>query len=104
MAYVKAMKASFPADHWLAQQIVEPDGGVRFVLKDGTEIHRIAPPALVYDLHTGKPSGRIGRNGAILPLLQPTVDEEVPDAAAEARPAQAGKAEAVRTMRGRTNS
>jgi hypothetical protein len=55
--YVKVMEASFPPDRWPAREIVDPDGGVRFVLKDGTEIHRISPPALVYDLDTGKPSG-----------------------------------------------
>ena len=42
--YVKAMDASFPQDRWPATKIVEPDGAVRFVLKDGTEIHRMAPP------------------------------------------------------------
>ncbi len=59
--YVKAMEASFPPDRWPAQEIVEPDGGVRFVLKDGTEIHRISPPPVVYDLDTGEPRGRMGR-------------------------------------------
>jgi hypothetical protein len=56
--YIKAMEASFPQDRWPAQEIVDPDGAVRFVLKDGTEIHRISPPALIYDLHTGEPCGR----------------------------------------------
>ena len=42
--YIKAMDASFPLDRWPATKIVEPDGAVRFVLKDGTEIHRLAPP------------------------------------------------------------
>jgi hypothetical protein len=41
--YVKAMEAGFPPDRWPAQEIVDPDGGVRFVLKDGTEIHRTPP-------------------------------------------------------------
>ena len=41
--YIKAMDASFPPDRWPAQKIVEPDGTVRFVLKDGTEIHRLHP-------------------------------------------------------------
>ena len=36
--FVKAMDASFPSDRWPATEIVEPDGTVRFVLKDGTEI------------------------------------------------------------------
>lgn len=75
--YIKAMEASFPPDRWPAQEVVEADESVSFVLKDGTVIHRIAPPALVYDLHTGKPSGRIDRNGTILPLLPPTVEVEV---------------------------
>jgi hypothetical protein len=42
--YLKAMDASFPPDRWPATKIVEPDGAVRFVLKDGTEIHRLDPP------------------------------------------------------------
>jgi hypothetical protein len=42
--YIKAMDASFPPDRWPATKIVEPDGAVRFVLKDGTEIHRLDPP------------------------------------------------------------
>jgi hypothetical protein len=42
--YIKAMDASFPPDRWPAMKIVEPDGTVRFVLKDGTEIHRLDPP------------------------------------------------------------
>ena len=42
--YLKAMDASFPPDRWPATKIVEPDGAVRFVVKDGTEIHRLDPP------------------------------------------------------------
>ena len=42
--YIKAMDASFPPDRWPAKKIVEPDGTVRFVLKDGNEIHRLDPP------------------------------------------------------------
>ncbi len=42
--YIKAMEASFPPDRWPAEKIVEPDGTVRFLLKDGTEIHRSDPP------------------------------------------------------------
>ena len=42
--YIKAMDVSFPSDRWPATKIVEPDGAVRFVLKDGTEIHRLDPP------------------------------------------------------------
>ena len=41
--YLKAMDASFPSDRWPATKIVEPDGTVRFVLKDGTEILRLPP-------------------------------------------------------------
>jgi hypothetical protein len=93
--YAKAMKASFPPDRWPAQKIVESDGGVRFVLKDGTEIHRISPPPVIYDLDTRKPCGRLGHHGTILPLLQPTADEEPRDATIEASSAQAGKAEIV---------
>ena len=94
--YVKAMDASFPADRWPAQEVVDPDDGVRFVLKDGTEIHRIAPPAVVYDVGTGKPCGRIDRNGKILPLLQPLADEDPRDATIEAASAQTAKAEVAR--------
>ena len=93
--YMKAMDASFPPDRWPAQETVEPDGGVRFVLKDGTVIHRISPPPLVYDLDTGEPCGRSGPHGTILPLSQPTVGEEIGDAAAEAAPAQTGRTETV---------
>jgi hypothetical protein len=42
--YIKAMEASFLSDRWPSTEVVEPDGAVRFVLKDGTEIHRLAPP------------------------------------------------------------
>ena len=55
----------------LSKQNREPDGGVRFVLKDGTEIHRLPPFDLVYDLDTGKPCGRLDRRGRVLPLLPP---------------------------------
>jgi hypothetical protein len=91
--YIKAMDASFPPDRWPAQKFVDPDYGMRFVLKDATEIHRISPPVLIYDLATGKPCGRIGRDGKILPLSKPTVDEKFRDAAAESRPAHTRKAE-----------
>ena len=47
--YIKAMDASFPPNRWPAEQMVEPDGTVRFVLKDGTEIHRAAPPEEILD-------------------------------------------------------
>src|SRR6516164_2508058 len=40
----KALKASFPPDRWPATEVTDPDGSLRFVLKDGTEIHRTGPP------------------------------------------------------------
>lgn len=43
-----------------ATEITEPDGSVRFVLKDGTAIYRIPPPPELYDYDTGKPLGRLG--------------------------------------------
>jgi len=55
--YVKAMDASFPSDRWPAMNVVEPDGATRFVLKDGTEIHRQPPPSPVYDYQSGKAIG-----------------------------------------------
>ncbi len=66
--YIKAMEASFPPHRWPAQEIVELDNSVRFVLNNGNEIYRIAQPPLVYDLDTGEPCGRIGRDGKVLPL------------------------------------
>jgi hypothetical protein len=42
--YIKALKASFPPDRWPPKKVIEADGSVRFLLKDGTEIHRIGPP------------------------------------------------------------
>ena len=57
--YVKAMDASFPPDRWPATKIVEPDGAVRFVLKDGTEVHRLPPPEPVYDYHSGQLIGLV---------------------------------------------
>jgi len=51
------MDASFPPDRWPAKKIVEPDGTVRFVLKDGTEIHRLSPPEPVYDYTSGELAG-----------------------------------------------
>jgi len=55
--YLKAMDASFPPDRWPAKEIVEPNGAVRFVLKDGTEIHELPPPEPVYDYDSGKVVG-----------------------------------------------
>ena len=54
LQYQKAMEASFPPDRWPATEITDPDGTVRYVLKDGTEIHRIEPFEL-YDYATGLP-------------------------------------------------
>ena len=50
--YIKAMEASFPPDRWPAKKIVEPDGTLRFVLKDGTEVHRTAPPSEILEYKT----------------------------------------------------
>ena len=47
--YIKAMDPSFPSDRWPATKIVEPDEAVRFVLKDGTEILRLAPPPEIFE-------------------------------------------------------
>ena len=52
--YVKAMDASFPSDRWPTTTIVEPDGSVRFVLKDGTELYRSPSPEPVYDYNSGE--------------------------------------------------
>jgi hypothetical protein len=55
--YIKAMDASFPPDRWPAKKIVEADGTVRFVLKDGSEVHRLPPPEPVYDYTSGELAG-----------------------------------------------
>jgi hypothetical protein len=70
------MEASFPPDRFPASRMEEPDGGVRFVLKDGTEIHRLQPPDLLYDYETGEPSGRVDSHGRVLPLLPPVTHPE----------------------------
>jgi hypothetical protein len=49
LQYAKAMDASFPPDRWPATKIVESDGTVGFVLKDGTEILRLDPPPEILD-------------------------------------------------------
>ena len=59
--YIKAMEASFPPDRWPATEVTEPDGTVRFVLKDGTEIHRLSPEP-VYDCTSGELAGVIAGN------------------------------------------
>ena len=56
--YLKALRASFPPDRWPATELTEPDGAVLFVLKDGSEIHRIGPAPEIYDYDTGEPCGR----------------------------------------------
>jgi hypothetical protein len=48
------MKASFPPDRFPAARVEEADGSIRFVLKDGVEIHRIGPPTGVYDYDSRK--------------------------------------------------
>jgi hypothetical protein len=71
------MQASFRSDRFPANRVEEPDGSVGFVLKDGTEIHRLPPPELVYDYETGEPCGWIGHHGEVLPLERyPLKDEE----------------------------
>jgi hypothetical protein len=71
--YLKALRASFPPDRWPATELIEADGTVRFVLKDGSEIHRIGPPTDVYDYETGKLIGRIGpRNTTLTPAVLST--------------------------------
>lgn len=52
--YIKAMEVSLPPDRWPATEVTEPNGAVRFVLKDGTEIHRLPPPNPVYDYNSGE--------------------------------------------------
>jgi hypothetical protein len=64
--YLKALRASFPHDRSPAAEVEDADGAVRFVLKDGTEIHRLPAPELVYDIETGEPCGRIGHRGEIM--------------------------------------
>jgi len=41
---------------------------VRFVLKEGVEIHRIEPSTEVYDYDTGKLVGHVGPRGRFVPL------------------------------------
>lgn len=77
--YIKAMEASFPPDRFPATSIKEPDGVARFVLKDGTEIHRLPPPVMLYDYNTGQPCGWVDSHGRVLPLLPPmTLAKGVP--------------------------
>ena len=48
----------------MASEVTEPDSTVRFVLKDGTEIHRIGPPTEVHEYDTGEVIGRWGPEDA----------------------------------------
>jgi hypothetical protein len=50
------MDASFSFYRWPAEEIVEPDDSVRFVLRDGTEVLRVPPPPPppIYDYETGE--------------------------------------------------
>lgn len=57
--YIKAMEASFASDRWPATKVSEPNGTVRFVLRDGTEIHRLSPPEPVYDYTSGELVGSV---------------------------------------------
>jgi hypothetical protein len=61
-------KVSFPPDRWPATEVTDPDGTLRFVLKDGTEIHRIGILAEVYDHQTGNLVGHVGPRGRFVPL------------------------------------
>jgi hypothetical protein len=66
--YHKALRASFPPDRWPATEVTECDGSLRFILKDGTEIHRTGPPQEVYDYQTGKLVGHVGPRGRFVRL------------------------------------
>ena len=55
--YIKAMEASFPPDRWPRRRSLNRMAGVRFVLKDGTEIYRLPPPEPVYDYISGELAG-----------------------------------------------
>lgn len=47
--YIKALDASFPPDRWPAEKIVRPDGSVRFVLKDRTDVLYVPPPPMLFE-------------------------------------------------------
>jgi len=59
---------SIPILYGIKEWKSEPDGTVRFLLKDGTEIHRIGPPTDVYDHDTGKLVGHVGPKGRFVRL------------------------------------
>ena len=67
--------------------VTEPDGTVRFLLKDGTEIHRIEPPTEVCDYETGKLLGHAGPRGRRVRLPA--------DLAVEAAPSKMGEVESL---------
>jgi hypothetical protein len=48
--------------------VTESDGTVRFVLRDGVEIHRIGPPTEVYGYDTGKLVGHAGPTARFVSL------------------------------------
>ena len=51
---------------------------MRFVLKDGTEIHRIGPATDVYGYDTGKLVGHAGPTGRFVPLAADPVARTAP--------------------------
>lgn len=56
----RSPKASFSSDRWPVAEVTDPDGSLRFVLKDGSKLPRIEPPLEVYDYDAGKSIGRVG--------------------------------------------
>ena len=58
-----------------AEKVEEPDGAACYLLKDGTEIHRIAPPPEVFEYVTGKPIGRAGPRRHSRPAFAPSTAE-----------------------------
>jgi hypothetical protein len=52
--YRKAMEASFPTDRWPPIEFPGPGPVIRYVLKDGTEVHRLVLHP-VYDCRTNLP-------------------------------------------------
>ena len=47
------MDVSFPSDRWPATEVTEPDGTLRFVLEDATEISWVEPTP-VYNYNSGE--------------------------------------------------
>ena len=58
-----------------AEKVEEPNGAVCYLLKDGTEIHRIAPLPEVFEYVTGKPIGRAGPRRHSRPAFAPSTAE-----------------------------